>query len=313
MRWSITTSFLLHVALLMACVIALPSAEEFHPETPPAVPVELLTLSDLSKRMAVQKDAEEKPEEKAAPPKPPEEVKKAKPKPEPAPEPTEAAKAPAPEPEPEPKPVEQATAEPMPQPSEPTPAPEQAVPDAKPEPDKVPEKKAETPPPPKPKAKPKPPAPKVAEKKPQRDFNPDDIAALLNKIPDAQSAAADTPVETGAPKRAERTAMIGSDSAITADERDWLRSQIEKCWNPPVGVSDAQNLIVKLRIAFNMDGSVVGYPEIMNSGGSPLFQVAADSAVRAVMRCAPYQMPQEKYESWRDVILNFDPSHMFPS
>jgi hypothetical protein len=32
-----------------------------------------------------------------------------------------------------------------------------------------------------------------------------------------------------------------------------------------------------------------------------------------VLGCQNYTMPPEKYESWRDVILNFDPRHMFPS
>ena len=71
--------------------------------------------------------------------------------------------------------------------------------------------------------------------------------------------------------------------------------------------------MVKLRIGFNIDGSVIGQPEVVNSSPSPLFQVAAEAAIRAVLGCQSYQMPPEKYESWRDVILNFDPRHMFPS
>jgi len=314
MRWSVTTSFILHVAIMLACVIALPTTKSLEEAMPPAVPVELITLSEVSKRQAVSKDAPERPAEKIAPPKPKEEVQKAKPKPEPAPKPTEAVKAPAPEPQPEPKPVKQAEAEAPPKPAEPEPAPPAVSPEPEPVPEKAPDKKAEAQPKPKPKVKPKPPAPKVVEKKkPEREFNPDDIAALLNKIPDEASAAQDTPIETGTPLRAERTSMIGTDNAITADEREWLRSQIQRCWNPPTGVMDAPNLLVKLRIAFNVDGSVVGQPEVTNSSSSPLFQVAADAAVRAVLRCQPYQMPPEKYDSWRDVILNFDPSHMFPS
>ncbi|WP_137388163.1 hypothetical protein [Rhodoligotrophos defluvii] len=314
MRWSVTTSFILHVAVLLACVIALPTGKTLDEAMPPAVPVELVTLSDISKRQAVSKDAPDKPAEKVAPPKPKEEVEKAKPKPEPKPEPTEAAKPPAPDPQPEPEPVKQAEAEAPPKPAEPEPQPPAVSPDPEPVPQKAPDKKAEAQPAPKPKAKPKPPAPKVADKKkPEREFNPDDIAALLNKIPDEVSAAQEVPAESGTPLKAQQTSMIGSDNAITADEREWLRSQIQRCWNPPTGVMDAPNLVVKLRIGFNIDGTVAGDPVVTNTGSSPLFQVAADAAVRAVLRCQPYQMPQEKYDSWRDVILNFDPSHMFPS
>jgi len=35
------------------------------------------------------------------------------------------------------------------------------------------------------------------------------------------------------------------------------------------------------------------------------------SARRAVLRAQPYQLPKEKYDSWSDVIVNFDPSQMF--
>jgi hypothetical protein len=44
----------------------------------------------------------------------------------------------------------------------------------------------------------------------------------------------------------------------------------------------------------------------------PLFDVAASSAVRAVMRCQPIdRLPIAKYDSWRSIILRFDPREMF--
>jgi hypothetical protein len=56
-----------------------------------------------------------------------------------------------------------------------------------------------------------------------------------------------------------------------------------------------------------------GYPTVANSGSSPFFQAAADSAVRAVYQCQPYELPKAKYALWRDMILNFDPSDMYRS
>ena len=49
----------------------------------------------------------------------------------------------------------------------------------------------------------------------------------------------------------------------------------------------------------------------MNAGGSPFFQAAAESAVRAVFECQPYAMPPQKYDQWRDMVLNFDPRQMY--
>ena len=54
-----------------------------------------------------------------------------------------------------------------------------------------------------------------------------------------------------------------------------------------------------------------GRPEVVNREASQFFTAAADSAVRAVMLCQPYQLPPAKYALWRDMILNFDPREMF--
>ena len=44
-----------------------------------------------------------------------------------------------------------------------------------------------------------------------------------------------------------------------------------------------------------------------------MISAAADSAVRAVYQCQPYELPAEKYAVWRDMILNFDPRQMYGS
>jgi hypothetical protein len=49
---------------------------------------------------------------------------------------------------------------------------------------------------------------------------------------------------------------------------------------------------------------------VMNSSANPTFGIAAESARRAVLRCAPYSLPAEKYDAWREVIINFDPREL---
>jgi hypothetical protein len=40
-----------------------------------------------------------------------------------------------------------------------------------------------------------------------------------------------------------------------------------------------------------------------------VFRAAADSAVRAVYKCNPIKnLPTNKYNSWKEMRLNFDPS-----
>ena len=105
----------------------------------------------------------------------------------------------------------------------------------------------------------------------------------------------------------------GRELSMSVNEIDALRARIAQCWSPPPGGLGAGEIVVKLRLKLNEDGTLVGYPTVANSGSSPFFQAAADSAVRAVYQCQPYALPAEKYALWRDMILNFDPSDMYRS
>jgi hypothetical protein len=150
--------------------------------------------------------------------------------------------------------------------------------------------------------------PKPQAKK--RDFNADKIAALLNKIPDAADDA--QPVEpSDTPKKKVRGQSNGTEITMSVNEIDALRARIADCWTPPPGGLGADQIVVKLRLKLNEDGTLVGYPTVANSGSSPFFQAAADSAVRAVYQCQPYELPKAKYALWRDMILNFDPSDLY--
>jgi colicin import membrane protein len=106
-------------------------------------------------------------------------------------------------------------------------------------------------------------------------------------------------------------APAGNALALSQSEIDALRAQLMTCWNPPVGVADAKDLIVIVRFALNRDGSVSGEPTVVNRDANALFQVAAESATRAIRRCQPFRLPAAKYEAWRDVEVKFDPNDMF--
>ena len=69
---------------------------------------------------------------------------------------------------------------------------------------------------------------------------------------------------------------------MSVNEIDALRARIAQCWSPPPGGLGAEQIVVKLGLKLNEDGTLVGYPTVANSGSSPFFQAAADSAVRAV-------------------------------
>jgi hypothetical protein len=50
----------------------------------------------------------------------------------------------------------------------------------------------------------------------------------------------------------------------------------------------------------------------VDAGFHPLAQVAAESAVRAVVQCAPFGdiLRPEKYALWREIDFVFDPRQM---
>src|SRR5215510_12883603 len=198
-----------------------------------------------------------------------------------------------------PEAVKEAKAEPQ---AEPAPAPKTETP-----------KQAAKKPDPKP-AKPKqasaPKKPAAPAKKPMSET--DRIAALLNKVPDAANTPTPVLASEEAPSKV-RGQSNGAEAAMSVNEIDALRARIAQCWSPPPGGLGAEQIVVKLRLKLNEDGTLVGYPTVANSGASPFFQAAADSAIRAVYQCQPYELPKAKYALWRDMILNFDPSDMYRS
>jgi hypothetical protein len=309
MRWSLPISVFVHSALLLSAALALPDPEEFEVAEQEPVPVDVLSYEEFNQLRAqsnVVEEVTENPQPLEAEETP---AQLAPTQPEPANDLEQVAALPEqvePEPEPElaPEPIpEPELVEPEPEP-EPTPEPEVVEPEPEPEAETETEVAY-----PLPTAKP-PVPPRQQPEETENEFDPDQIAALLDKTLDEAAVPLTEPDEAGAPDRADQTNVEGSDSGLTADERALLIAQIEPCWHPPVGVSDAGTLRVKLRIFLNTDGSVDGTPEFLNTGTAAQFRAAAEAARRAVLRCQPYTMPVEKYGAWREVILNFDPRYM---
>jgi hypothetical protein len=278
----------LHTAILLWALVAFPAAKM---DRAPllAIPVDLATPAEVTKIKAGMADAKDeaplagKPKEEK-----PEAVKEAK---KPAEQTAEAAE----KPKAEQKPEEKLKAE---TPKEAAPKPEAKKPEEKPA---KPKEAAAAPP--------QKPAPPAAAKK--RDFNTDRIAALLNKIPDAANEPSPVVPSDETPSKKVRGQSNGTQMIMSVNEIDALRARIAQCWSPPPGGLGADQIVVKLRLKLNEDGTLVGYPTVANSGSSPFFQAAADSAVRAVYQCQPYSLPSDKFALWRDMILNFDPSEMY--
>ncbi len=214
---------------------------------------------------------------------PPKPVEKTETKPEPKPEP--------------PKPVQAAEAKPEPKPEEkPDPIAEALKKDDSKKKEEQ-KKQAQQ------KAVPTP--PKKPPPKKQPEFNPQRIAALLDKREPTRQAASGDAIN--------RTASLGiptgTAATLSQNELDALRARLKQNWSvPPV----AEKVVIRMVIRLTPDGRLASPPQVMTRGTGAAFEAFRDSAVRAVMVSQPFNMlRRETYETWREIDIDFDERTMF--
>ncbi len=272
-RVGIAGALLLHGAILAAALFTFQHKFDVVDEATPVVPVDLVTVSSKTNIMPTvsHRQLVEHHEDVQPPaPAPPPIPTPPVPKPPPVAEP-------APEPAPTPKPVVLKPA-PVPKPVE------------------------------KPVAEVKP-AAKPVDTKPVKKPASDDFSALLNKL----TAPTDAPTHA---RVADRTVKgVGAMNAMTADLQDAMKNQVSQCWSPPAGAPHPEQLMPGFRIFLNPDGSIARAPQVdaesaAQAAGDPYMRAAVDAARRAIMTCAPYKLPSDRYNDWRDFTMTFDPRRM---
>jgi hypothetical protein len=307
MRTGLIVSVIGHLILIAWGIFSLASTATLDTDIE-AVPVEFVTLdeeTDLAPGMTTAaiapKPSPNDPAEAVAeepPPEPP--APEAKPEPPPPPPPPPESEPPLPEEAaveqpPEPEPAAPPETEPLPDPE----AEAEAEPPAEEPPLAPPEQTAVRDPVPTPKERPSRPAPPTPEKK--DEFDPDRIAALLDKEAEtAPAAQSDAPASIG-------VATGNPDAKMTLNELVALRTQVQRCWTIPTGWTHPREVSVTIRFGLNPDGTVKGTPVVIEFPASQYGQVSADNAIRAVLSCGPYKLPAEKYDQWSEVQIRFTP------
>ena len=76
-----------------------------------------------------------------------------------------------------------------------------------------------------------------------------------------------------------------------------------------MGVRGAASQRVQVKIALNKDGTISDVEPITRDSNG-YREVAINAAVRAVLSCAPYEFPTEKYELWKEIKFTFDPRNI---
>ncbi|WP_226573245.1 hypothetical protein [Acuticoccus sediminis] len=343
MRAAFIVSLLLHLVILAAAVITLPSSQGFTPPPVAALPIEIITIdekTDVTEGKAeetvvamapapetVESETEPQPEEmpgandqesdhiatnedaidSQAISTAPEEAGEPEPQPEESEPVDEVMQEPVPETAPEPDPVEAPTEtaiapEPDPARAEPEPAPA-AEPEPQPE-------VAATPPPPVPEKvvpRSRPPRPPrrtqtARQETPREDaFNADQISSLLNR----------TAASGGGSGRAQASAGTASgraNAAQTATFTDVLMSRLRECWIRPAAVGQEEELAIVVQFTLSPNGNIDRIVDVRARGIGPIFDVAAEAARRAVLKCAPYDwLPADQYNLWQELQVTFDP------
>ena len=272
MRFGVVASVLLHLCAVGLAFVSIPESWRPKVEQEPYVPIEIISKAELALRTSVPATTKE----------------------------------PIPDIKPEPKP----------------PAPEEKVEPPKPTPEeKKPEAKPEPPPAPKPEAKkpeekkPEPPKPKPKPKEPE-DLDLDRLSALVNK--EKQKEQQQEEPAPNAIQGERNQEQIGAGDRLAASDIAKMKAAVSRCWQTSalVGAPEPEKLRVEVQFELNLDGTLKSQPRVVNSlqislSGNQFWKVAEQVAVRAVIQCQPYDfLAPERYDVWREMQLNFDPTEM---
>ncbi len=284
MRMPVIGSIILHVVIFVLTAVGLPFIARDNEIISPPISVEIVTIDKLTQTNRVAAPVKPKEEPKELPP--PVQEKPAPPKMS-EPSPPEITKPTPPEPKKEAPPVEEL---------------------APPKPEKKPEQKKE-----KPKEKPKPKEEATKKEKPKaQDFD----SLLKNLTPDVKEEQPVDAPQTAKDSTPAESAIAQLSDRLTMSEMDALRHQLGQCWNlgASAGGKYAEEQSVLVRVQINRDRRVqqANVVDMARYNRDGAFRAAADAALRALRnpRCETLQLPPDKFNEWKNTVINFDPSDM---
>ena len=149
----------------------------------------------------------------------------------------------------------------------------------------------------------------VSEFEKEELFDPNNIAALIDKSKEDVGETTDKPNKISQDQ--DRTV---DNIGLSLSEEDALKAQIFGCWSIPLGLPYNENLLVRIKLDLKPDGSVIKSEILdharMNRPGQGFYKVVAESALRAIKLCQPLRVPSTGYERWKELQLNFDAREM---
>lgn len=159
-------------------------------------------------------------------------------------------------------------------------------------------------------------AAEITPKAKPRRFNAGKLAVLLDKREEADPSAFEKLKNKDYGKQKVISAIDIRQQTLSIIDAVSQHIYDNQCWNIPAGAKGAEGLLVTVVIRLSPDGKLMGSPKVVDGGrmnlpGQEHYRTAAESVLRAVRKCAPYDfLPKAQYDLWRDMEINFNPEHM---
>ncbi len=281
LKKALMVSIVFHVGIVLFGIVGLPYISK-PPRIPQPIAVEIVDISEITTtnkkpNKSPLKKAEDKPAPKV------EKQIKAPPKVE--------ATAP-PKLKPIEKPVEEKPPEVKPKPKPKVPPPTEVLKKEKP-----PEKKEE-----------------VKTEEPVVDQEEEFLSVLKNLQDTETPSEEDSDAIEPAPQ--EKSPLTRFSERLSASEVDAiaaaLNNQFRSCWNLMAGARNAEDIVVKINLVVRPDRSVQSarIVEQWRYNQDSFYRAAADEAMRAIRHpnCEVLDLPADKYDLWKDLTFNFNPS-----
>lgn len=122
----------------------------------------------------------------------------------------------------------------------------------------------------------------------------------------------------GGAKRSTQEASLGTRKSnnagkLSQNELDALRNALQQCFTVGdlTGHDDAATMRARVTFKLTRSGAIDGLVRARVTGTSGATRaVFARRVKNAVQECAPYSLPQDKYDTWADVVVNFSLADM---
>lgn len=143
----------------------------------------------------------------------------------------------------------------------------------------------------------------------------DDFEDQLKSVTDqrrAEPEAAPPPIDKPVLKNVQTPRRgAGDRKGNTASLAAAVRRQISYCWNGVDDLPKEDQINVVVRLELTRDGQLQGSPRLISPRSRPVGRsgIPVDYALRAVNKCAPYKLPADDYDQWKQIDVTIGPQN----